>query len=198
MGGVDIADQLRSYYDTQLTSFRTWWPMLFWVFDTMVTNAYFIFRDMPQTPPMTHKEFRLQAAWGLILAKTESKTRRTQSNSQNPPGQQLERTLCFLQEGAVTVGISLSNLRGSERYASSVGRKIGGRENPSFTQISLGLFNMRSPALHDKREKLFHGVSWTVRALKAGEDRICFRKRVWSRIVGLAPSQNLCFYNLLQ
>lgn len=82
MGGVDIADQLRSYYDTQLTSFRTWWPMLFWVFDTMVTNAYFIFRDMPQTPPMTHKEFRLQAAWGLILAKTESKTRRTQPDSQ--------------------------------------------------------------------------------------------------------------------
>ena len=24
MGGVDIADQLRSYYDTQLTLFRTW------------------------------------------------------------------------------------------------------------------------------------------------------------------------------
>jgi len=39
MGGVDIADQLRSYYDTQLTSFRTWWPMLFWAFDTMVRNA---------------------------------------------------------------------------------------------------------------------------------------------------------------
>jgi hypothetical protein len=47
MGGVDIADQLRSYYDTQLTSFRTWWPMLFWAFDTMVTNAYFIYQDMP-------------------------------------------------------------------------------------------------------------------------------------------------------
>ena len=39
MGGVDLANQLRSYYDTQLTSFRTWWPMLFWVFDTMVTRS---------------------------------------------------------------------------------------------------------------------------------------------------------------
>ena len=57
--------------------------MLFWVLDTMVTNAYYIFKDMPQTPDMTHKEFRLQAAWGLILAKTKSKTRRTQSDSQN-------------------------------------------------------------------------------------------------------------------
>ena len=25
MGDVDVADQLRSYYNTQLTSFRTWW-----------------------------------------------------------------------------------------------------------------------------------------------------------------------------
>ena len=106
--------------------------MLFWVFDIMVINAYFIFKDMPQTPHMTHKEFRLQAAWGLILAKTESKTRRTRSDSQNPPGQQLERTLRFLQEGAVTVGISLSTLSGSEGCAGSVGGKIRWRENPSF------------------------------------------------------------------
>ena len=28
MGGVDIADQMRNCYDTQLT-FRTWWPMFF-------------------------------------------------------------------------------------------------------------------------------------------------------------------------
>jgi len=68
MGGVDIADEMRSYYDTQLTSFRTWWPMLFWAYDTMVTNAYFIYKDMPQSSnTITHKEFRLQCAWGLIL-----------------------------------------------------------------------------------------------------------------------------------
>ena len=138
MSGVDLANLLRSY-DTQLSSFRTWWPMLFWVFDTMVTNAYFIFKDMPQTPHMTHKEFRLQAAWGLILAKTESKTRSTRSDSQNPPSQQLERTLRFLQEGAVTVGISLSTLKGSEGCAGSVGGKMSGRENPSFCPNLTGL-----------------------------------------------------------
>ena len=60
-GGVDTADQLRSYYGTQLTSFRTWWPMLFWAYDTMITNAYIIFKDMPQSPgAITHEEFRLQ------------------------------------------------------------------------------------------------------------------------------------------
>ena len=104
-----------------LNSFRTWWPMLFWVFDMMVINAYFISKDMPQTPHMTHKVFRLQAAWGLILAKTGSKTRRTQSDNQNPPGQQLERSPRFLQEGAVTVGVSMSTLGGSEGCAGSVG-----------------------------------------------------------------------------
>jgi hypothetical protein len=30
MGGVDQADQFRSYHDTQLIAFRVWWPMLFW------------------------------------------------------------------------------------------------------------------------------------------------------------------------
>ena len=69
MGGVDIADQLCSYYDTQLTSFRTWWPMLFQAYDTMITNAYMMFRDMPRGPgAIAHKEFHLQSAWGLILA----------------------------------------------------------------------------------------------------------------------------------
>ena len=50
MGDVDIANQLRSYYDTQLTSFCTWWPMLCWAYDTMITNSYVIFSDMLQSP----------------------------------------------------------------------------------------------------------------------------------------------------
>ena len=75
MGGVDITDQLRSYYDTQLTSFRTWWPMMFWGLDTMATNAYLIYSDIEDLPPISHKEFRLQCAWGLILAGPSLETR---------------------------------------------------------------------------------------------------------------------------
>ena len=63
-----LADQLRNYYDTQLTSFHTWQPVLFWVFGSIVTNVYFIFQDMPRTPHMTREEFRLQTARRLILA----------------------------------------------------------------------------------------------------------------------------------
>ena len=71
MGGGDITDQLRNYYDTQLASFRTWWPMFFWALDTMIKNAYFIYLDKPQaSKTMAHKEFRLQCAWGLVLAGT--------------------------------------------------------------------------------------------------------------------------------
>ena len=35
---VDIAVQLRNYYDIQLTSPRARWPTLFWPFDTMTRN----------------------------------------------------------------------------------------------------------------------------------------------------------------
>ena len=69
MGRVDIADLLRSLNDPQLTSFRTWLLMLFRAYDTMITNTCIFFKDMPQSPDtITHKEFRLQCAWGLILA----------------------------------------------------------------------------------------------------------------------------------
>jgi len=68
MGGIDIVDPMCSYYDTQLTSFRTWWPMLFWAYDSMVTNAYFIYRDIPQSSnTITHNGFELQCAWGLLV-----------------------------------------------------------------------------------------------------------------------------------
>src|SRR5205807_9273822 len=45
MGGVDIADQYRSYYDTQLTTFRTWFPIFFWALDTALINSYLAFPD---------------------------------------------------------------------------------------------------------------------------------------------------------
>ena len=85
MGGTDIADQLRSYYDTQLTSFRTWWPMLFWAYETTITNAYIIFKDMPQSlNGITNKEFRLQCAWGLILAGAGQVSTSQASQSKKP------------------------------------------------------------------------------------------------------------------
>jgi hypothetical protein len=68
MGGVFQADQLRSYYDTQLIAFRVWWPMLFWALDTMICNVHIIYQSIPEVPAMSQEEFRLQCAWGLINA----------------------------------------------------------------------------------------------------------------------------------
>src|SRR3954451_18246919 len=42
MGGVDIADQHRQYYSTQITTGRTWMPLFFWLLDTAIINSYLI------------------------------------------------------------------------------------------------------------------------------------------------------------
>ena len=64
-GGVDIANQLCNNYDIQLTSPRIWWSTLPWPSDTTIKNA---FQGIPQaSKASTHKEFRLQCAWGLVL-----------------------------------------------------------------------------------------------------------------------------------
>jgi len=70
MGGVDIADQLRSNYPTHQRSLRTWLPLWFWALDTTITNAYVISTHFisPSTTTGTsaHKNFRLQLARSLI------------------------------------------------------------------------------------------------------------------------------------
>jgi hypothetical protein len=68
MGGVDVADQLRCYYETHLTSRRTWYPLFFWALDTGIINAFLIYKDCPQAnKSITHKEFRMQVAWEFIM-----------------------------------------------------------------------------------------------------------------------------------
>lgn len=42
MGGVDIADQRRSYYNTQLRVCRNWLPLFFWLLDTAIINSFLL------------------------------------------------------------------------------------------------------------------------------------------------------------
>ncbi|RPB11552.1 hypothetical protein P167DRAFT_470789, partial [Morchella conica CCBAS932] len=42
MRGVDIADQRRSYYHTQLRVCCNWFPIFFWLLDTAIINAFII------------------------------------------------------------------------------------------------------------------------------------------------------------
>jgi len=73
-GGVDIADQYRCYFFTQLIARRNWLPFFFWLLDITVVNSFFLFRslseqegDLPiQKQRFLHKDFRLTLA-GLIF-----------------------------------------------------------------------------------------------------------------------------------
>lgn len=64
MGGVHIADQLRSNYPTHQKGWRTWLPLWFWALDTTVSKCYVI--DKHLTPNQPHKTFRLLLARSLI------------------------------------------------------------------------------------------------------------------------------------
>ncbi|CAG8793134.1 24728_t:CDS:2, partial [Cetraspora pellucida] len=64
MGRVDIADQLRSYYSTQLTIFRVWVPLFFWLLDTAIINSYLICKKLNIAEE--HKAFRFALIRDLI------------------------------------------------------------------------------------------------------------------------------------
>lgn len=64
MGGVDLADQLRSSYCVDRKS-RKWWHRLFWAFlDIAFVNAYVIYNELYD--PITLKEYRRSVCRGLM------------------------------------------------------------------------------------------------------------------------------------
>ncbi|GMF56648.1 unnamed protein product [Phytophthora fragariaefolia] len=63
MVGVDIADQYRAYYATQLFSYRTWVPIFFWLLDTTIINALC---SRAGKNPLNHRDFRQELSRQLI------------------------------------------------------------------------------------------------------------------------------------
>jgi len=66
--GVDVADQYRSYYFTQLKCLRNWPPIFYWLLDTMVINSYLLARQLP-SPSTYHgcsRTFRLTLAESIV------------------------------------------------------------------------------------------------------------------------------------
>ena len=68
MGAVNISDQLRSYYSTQLRCRRNWLPLFFYLLDTTIINSHRIFRTLyPQLKTRSsHLFFRDDLANKLI------------------------------------------------------------------------------------------------------------------------------------
>ena len=64
INGVDIADQLRSYYTTQNPYSKTWKPLWHFLLDTAIVNTFIIYASNPEQPwgpyrkKHLHREFR--------------------------------------------------------------------------------------------------------------------------------------------
>lgn len=64
MNGVDIADQLRSSYNTHLKGCRNCLPLFYWLVDTLKVNSYLLLRM--HYPNSSHKKFQLKLSQQLI------------------------------------------------------------------------------------------------------------------------------------
>ena len=70
MGGVDTADQLRSYNSTQLRARRTWMPLFFWLLDITLVNSFILAKLKKKAKSPVN--FRKKLLWELIsMAKEE-------------------------------------------------------------------------------------------------------------------------------
>ena len=71
MGGVDIADQLRKYYqfDHWMRKHKWWWLVFFWVLGVLLVNTYVAYRTYMVSigkQPMSHYNFCKAIALALI------------------------------------------------------------------------------------------------------------------------------------
>ena len=60
-GGVDITNQLHAEYVSQRPTFRTWWPLFYWIIDTATVNAYqmhCVLREERSLPIISQLEFQ--------------------------------------------------------------------------------------------------------------------------------------------
>ncbi|KAA8914249.1 hypothetical protein FN846DRAFT_670514 [Sphaerosporella brunnea] len=71
MGGVDIADQRRSYCSIKLRTVRNWLAIFFWLLDTAIINAYIICQETFKGSKIQfledHRRFRIRLAWNLMM-----------------------------------------------------------------------------------------------------------------------------------
>ena len=76
MIGVDVGDQLLSYYGFSHRTLKWWRRAFFHLIEVAIVNAYIIYASTPQTgQKMTHKEFRIQLAKEPLLKTTQEEER---------------------------------------------------------------------------------------------------------------------------
>jgi hypothetical protein len=74
MSGVDLANQFRESYEVHRTTFRTWWPLFYWLIDVVCVNAYRLYslysREHSETPLLSHLRFRTALYCNLLQYST--------------------------------------------------------------------------------------------------------------------------------
>lgn len=68
MNGVDLSDQFRCYYATQLRVSRNWMPLFFWLLDITTINSWIIcneYRHCHGLKSYSQREYRVDLAWEL-------------------------------------------------------------------------------------------------------------------------------------
>ena len=74
MGGVDLANQFREAYETHQPTFRTWWPLFYWLIDVACINAYRLYQlNTVDKGPLTHLQFRIELYCKLLGYSTKAK-----------------------------------------------------------------------------------------------------------------------------
>jgi hypothetical protein len=67
IGGVDLANQYREVYETHKPTFRTWWPLFYWLIDVACINAYRLYvLHTTDKRPLTHLQFRIELYCKLL------------------------------------------------------------------------------------------------------------------------------------
>ena len=66
MGGVDIADQRISYYQSDLRCRRNWIPMFIQLLAIIRSNSYIVHRSVKKDKALSHKKFTLEMIESLM------------------------------------------------------------------------------------------------------------------------------------
>jgi len=85
MCGVDIADQLRSYFSTQRAHIRTWKPLFHFLLNTVLGNCFLLSSYTPTDRRVSRKDGHKQFRIDLRNALFERSIRKRKFYTQEPP-----------------------------------------------------------------------------------------------------------------
>ena len=133
MGGVDIADQMRSYYSCHMKSQRNWMPLFYWLVDATICNSYIITKellgDTNQRLAVTQpRQFRTDLAWNLVIRGAAlTRGREHFTNGYNPQTDALSRRhrdsgITYCKEGTRLPDCRLDTTK-SHKRASGLSRR---------------------------------------------------------------------------